>query len=249
MSKHTGVIHSIETFGSADGPGIRFVIFLQGCHMRCQFCHNPDTWNQQSQHHVSAQQLIQKALRYRSYWKESGGITVSGGEPLLQIDFLIELFTLAKQYGIHTAIDTSGQPFHDQEPFFSKFQTLCTLSDLFLLDIKHIDPLIHKQLTGCENQNILAMAHLLDEWKKPMWIRHVLLPNGNSEDCHLLALREFIASLTHVERVEVLPYHTMGKYKWDQLGLPYPLADLPSPDATLIAHANELLQTHTYHKS
>lgn len=249
MSESIGAVHSIETFGSADGPGIRFVIFLQGCHMRCQFCHNPDTWALQPAQEMSARGLIDKALRYRSYWKQNGGITISGGEPLLQIDFLLELFALAKQYGIHTAIDTAGQPFSDQQPFAAKFQTLCSLTDLFLLDIKHIDPLIHKQLTGWDNQNILAMARRLDEWHKPMWIRHVLLPNANSEDRHLLALSQFIASLTHVERVEVLPYHTLGKYKWEQLGLTYPLADLTPPDAALIAHANELLHTHSYHKS
>ena len=249
MSDTLGRIHSIETFGSADGPGIRFVIFLQGCRMRCQFCHNPDTWDVNGGMLKSADALIQQALRYRPYWKTNGGITVSGGEPLLQMEFLIELFQLAKQHGIHTIIDTAGQPFVNDASFLNRFQMLCEYTDLFLLDIKHIDPLIHQELTKQDNQNILAMARYLSEIQKPVWIRHVLLANSNSDDHHLLALRAFLDTLHNIERVEVLPYHSLGQYKWEKLGLTYPLADLPIPDQDSIQHAHELLRIDPYQKS
>ena len=234
MGLHKGAIHSIETFGSVDGPGIRYVIFLQGCRMRCQFCHNADTWKIQ-EGDADADEVLTKALRYKSYWRENGGITVSGGEPLLQIDFLLELFTKAKQKGIHTVIDTCGQPFTREEPFFSKFKELMHLSDLVLLDIKHIDDEQHQKLTGWSNQNILDMARYLAEIKQPVWIRHVLVPSRNDAD-----------ELGNVERFEVLPYHTLGVYKWKELGMEYPLEGIEPPQPELIKHANEMLHTADY---
>lgn len=246
MSNIKGAIHSIETFGSVDGPGVRYVIFLQGCKMRCKFCHNPDTWKIGSDHMQTAEEILNKAMRYRSYWGKQGGITVSGGEPLLQIDFLIELFTLAKKQGIHTVIDTCGQPFTREEPFFSKFNTLLGLTDLFLLDIKHIDKEIHKDLTGWSNANILDMAQYLSERKHPIWIRHVLLPGKNSEDCYLKQLDSFIQSLQNVVRVEILPYHTLGVYKWKELGLEYSLDHIDQPSQDLIDHASKLLHIDNY---
>ncbi len=228
MTTYNGAIHSIETFGSVDGPGIRFVIFVQGCPMRCQFCHNADTWEIQSPT-SSAQSLIDQALRYRSYWRDKGGITVSGGEPLLQIDFLIELFTLAKKEGIHTALDTSGQPFTFKEPFISKFNTLMNICDLVLLDLKQIDDDKHRVLTGHTNQNILEMAQYLSEINKPVWIRHVTIPGINDSDEELSRLSKFIDTLNNVERVDILPYHTLGAYKWKELGLTYPLEGVKSP--------------------
>ena len=155
-----GYIHSTESFGSVDGPGVRFVIFTAGCPMRCQFCHNPDTWNMKTGTLTSTDDLIKKALRYRSYWGDEGGITVSGGEPLLQIDFLTELFKKAKENGIHTTLDTSGNPFTREEPFFSKFNELMKVTDLVMLDIKQIDEEKHKKLTGWSNSNILDMADI-----------------------------------------------------------------------------------------
>ena len=201
-----GYIHSLESFGSVDGPGVRFVIFTSGCAMRCQFCHNPDTWNMQSGTPYTADELIAKALKYRSYWGSEGGITVSGGEPLLQIDFLLELFEKAKEKGIHTVIDTSGQPFTKQEPFFSKFQKLMEYTDLILLDLKQIDEEQHQILTGCTGKNILELAQYLSEIHKPVWIRHVLVPGGSDKDEYLDRLSTFIKTLKNVERVEVLPY-------------------------------------------
>ena len=238
-----GFIHSTESFGSVDGPGVRFVIFVAGCPMRCQFCHNPDTWNMQVGEQKSADELLAQALRYRSYWKDGGGITVSGGEPLLQMDFMIELFRKAKEKGINTTIDTSGAPFTRKEPFFGKFNELMKYTDLLLVDIKHIDDEQHKLLTGHTNRNILDMAQYLSEIGKPVWIRHVLVPERSDKDEYLKELYEFIKTLDNVEKVEVLPYHTFGEYKWKELGYDYPLAGIEPPTKERIKNANEILHT------
>lgn len=243
MTEIKGYIHSTESFGSVDGPGVRFVIFVSGCPMRCQFCHNPDTWNMQAGEERSADELLKTALRYRSYWKNGGGITVSGGEPLLQIDFLIDLFKKAKEQGIHTTIDTSGAPFTREEPFFGKFKTLMEYTDLLLLDIKHIDDEKHKTLTGRTNQNILDLARYLSDTGKPVWIRHVLVPKRSDYDEYLEQLNDFIQTLKNVERVEVLPYHTLGEYKWKELGYDYPLEGIEPPSKERIANANRILHT------
>lgn len=243
MTEIKGYIHSTESFGSVDGPGVRFVIFVSGCPMRCQFCHNPDTWNMQAGEERSADELLKTALRYRSYWKKGGGITVSGGEPLLQIDFLIDLFKKAKEQGIHTTIDTSGAPFTREEPFFGKFKTLMEYTDLLLLDIKHIDDEKHKTLTGRTNQNILDLARYLSDTGKPVWIRHVLVPERSDYDEYLEQLNDFIQTLKNVERVEVLPYHTLGEYKWKELGYDYPLEGIEPPSKERIANANRILHT------
>lgn len=238
-----GFIHSTESFGSVDGPGVRFVTFVAGCPMRCQFCHNPDTWNMQVGEQKSADELLAQALRYRSYWKDGGGITVSGGEPLLQMDFMIELFQKAKEKGINTTIDTSGAPFTRKEPFFGKFNELMKYTDLLLVDIKHIDDEQHKLLTGQTNKNILDMARYLSEIGKPVWIRHVLVPERSDKDEYLKELYEFIKTLGNVEKVEVLPYHTFGEYKWKELGYDYPLAGIEPPTKERIKNANEILHT------
>ncbi|GAA6492677.1 pyruvate formate-lyase-activating protein [Candidatus Bariatricus faecipullorum] len=221
-----GLVHSTESFGSVDGPGVRFIVFMQGCPMRCQFCHNPDTWKMEERGNASwrtPQELLQTALRYRPYWGKDGGITVSGGEPLLQLDFLLEFFRMAKTQGIHTALDTSGQPFTEKEPFFSKFRELMQYTDLVLLDIKHIDDEAHRKLTGHSNENILRLASWLSSLEKPVWIRHVLVPGRTDDDGALRRLHQFLSTLHNVKRVEVLPYHTMGVYKWEELGLVCPL--------------------------
>ena len=238
-----GFIHSTESFGSVDGPGVRFVIFVAGCPMRCQFCHNPDTWNMQVGEQKSADELLAQALRYRSYWKDGGGITVSGGEPLLQMDFMIELFQKAKEKGINTTIDTSGAPFTRKEPFFGKFNELMKYTDLLLVDIKHIDDEQHKLLTGQTNKNILDMARYLSEIGKPVWIRHVLVPEKSDKDEYLKELYKFIKTLDNVEKVEILPYHTFGEYKWKELGYDYPLAGIEPPTKDRIKNANEILHT------
>lgn len=226
-----GKIHSVESFGSADGPGVRYIIFLQGCRMRCKYCHNPDTWASQQYESQTSEEVLKKALRYKSYWGKNGGITVSGGEALLQIDFLIDLFQRAKEKGVHTTLDTSGNPFTREGEFFEKFQKLMEVTDLFMLDIKHIDSSAHKELTGQPNENILDMARYLSEQKKDMWIRHVLVPGYTDSEEQLKALQAFIKTLDTVKRVEVLPYHTLGVFKWEELGLPYGLEGVSNTES------------------
>ena len=241
MSEVKGYIHSTESFGSVDGPGVRFIIFVSGCPMRCQFCHNPDTWTMKDADWQTADEVLKKALRYKNYWGEKGGITVSGGEPLLQIDFLIELFRKAKKNGVHTTLDTSGNPFTREEPYFSKFNELMKYTDLFMLDIKHIDDEEHKKLTGQTNKNILDMAQYLSKNGKKMWIRHVLVPGITTDERYLKQLREFIDTLKTVDRVEVLPYHTLGVFKWKELGIPYQLEGVEPPTKEQIECAKRIL--------
>ena len=234
-------VHSVESFGSVDGPGIRFVIFLKGCAMRCQYCHNPDTWDRAGGNLRSVDDVLTQALRYRSYWGEKGGITVSGGEALLQIQPLTELFHKAKDLGINTCLDTSAQPFSRKDGRFSAFEALMKYTDLVLLDIKHIDNGAHKRLTGWENENILDCARYLSDIHKPVWIRHVLVPGINDDDESLHRLRSFIDTLSNVERVEVLPYHDLGVYKWEQLDIPYKLTDVKPPTEESVLHARKIL--------
>ena len=237
-----GRVHSTESFGSADGPGVRYIVFLQGCPMRCRYCHNPDTWAGKGGTMMDADTLLDQAERYRSYWGPEGGITVSGGEALLQIDFLLDLFTRAKARGINTCLDSSLAPFTREEPFFSKFNQLMDVCDLVLADIKHIDPEKHKDLTGRDNANILDCLRYMSEVGEPMWIRHVLVPEITDVDEYLYRTREFIAQLKTVERVEVLPYHTLGVFKWDELGIPYTLKDVDPPAPERVEHATKILR-------
>lgn len=214
--------------------------------MRCKYCHNPDTWNLSGGEEKTADELIQSALKFKKYWGDKGGITISGGEPLLQIDFLIDLLKKAKEEGIHTTIDTAGNPFTREEPFFAKFEELMKYTDLLLLDLKEINPKRHKELTGFENSNILEMAKYLSEIGKPVWIRHVLVPENSDFDEDLTALGDFIGNLSNVEKVEVLPYHTLGKFKWDNLGIAYQLEGINSPEQERIKNAQQLLGCSKY---
>ena len=247
-----GWVHSTESFGAVDGPGIRFLIFLQGCSMRCRYCHNPDTWRLAEEagdgtaskgpwKQMSVDELLKKAERYRSYWRDTGGITVSGGEALLQIDFLMALFEEAHRRRISTVLDTAAQPFTRKQPFFGKFERLMESTNLILLDIKHIDDTKHKILTGHTNENILDCARFLSDIGKPVWIRHVLVPGINDSEEDLSRTADFIRTLTNVRKVEVLPYHTLGTFKWEQLGVDYTLKDVAPPTAEQIAKAREIL--------
>ena len=246
MSICKGRISTTESFGSVDGPGIRFIVFVQGCRYRCQYCHNPETWERAGGYEATPEEMFREALRYRPYWKRTGGITVSGGEPLLQLEFVTELFRLAKEKGVNTVIDTAGEPFTYDEPFFSAFETLLPLSDLFLLDLKQIDDAKHRALTGTSNESALALARFLSERGKRMWIRHVLVPGWTTGEEDLGRLSEFIAGLKTVDRVEVLPYHAMARHKYEELHLPYRLGDTPAPTAEEIASAEEILRVGEY---
>lgn len=236
-----GFIHSTESFGSVDGPGIRFLIFLQGCPMRCQFCHNPDSWKIGVGEEKTADELLDQAERFRSYWGDMGGITVSGGEALLQIDFLIELFEKAHQRGINTCLDTSAQLFTRNGVFFEKFQRLMAVTDTVLLDIKHINDEAHRKLTNHTNRNILDCARYLSDIKKTVWIRHVLIPGITDKDEYLMELRDFLKTLDNIQRIDVLPYHTMGIYKYEKLGVDYPLKDVLPPSPDRVENAKRIL--------
>ncbi len=241
MEKYKGIVHSFESFGSVDGPGVRCVVFMQGCKMRCKYCHNPDTWGIVGQEYT-AEELFEKVWKYRAYWGhdlEKGGVTVSGGEPLLQIDFVTEFFKILKDHGVHTAIDTSGQPFSTEEKFLAKFDELLKYTDLILLDLKEYSSEKHKLLTGFDNKNILEMASYLSEKGIPMWIRHVLVPSITDSDETLTNISKFIKSLKTVEKVEILPYHTLGISKWERLGIPYSLEGIRSPSEDEIKRAEE----------
>ena len=238
----TGLIHSTESFGAVDGPGIRFVIFVKGCRMRCRYCHNADTWDPAGADERTPEDVLAEAERYRAYWGKKGGITVSGGEPLLQLPFVTDLFRLAKERGISTALDTAGQPFTRTEPAFSEIRALLSYTDLVLLDIKEIDTEKHRALTGWGNENILDFARYLSETGKPVWIRHVLVPGVTDCDEDLTQLRRFIDTLNNVERVEVLPYHRFGEEKWRLLGIPYTLADTEPPTEDRINNAKRILR-------
>ena len=245
MGETLGRVHSVESFGSADGPGVRYIVFLKGCNMRCKYCHNPDTWAKCGENDgaklMTPQEVLKTAMRYKAYWKQTGGITVSGGEALLQIDFVTELFKLAKEKGVNTCLDTSGNPFTVEEPFFGKFNELMKYTDLFMLDIKHIDDEEHKKLTGQTNKNILDMAQYLSKNGKKMWLRHVLVPGIPTDERYLKQLREFIDTLKTVDRVEVLPYHTLGVFKWKELGIPYQLEGVEPPTEEQIECAKKIL--------
>ena len=238
-----GFIHSTESFGTVDGPGVRFVIFLQGCPMRCKYCHNPDTWKMNAGSVRSPQSLIQEYKRNQAFYAK-GGITVTGGEALMQIDFLLDLFTLAKQEKIHTCLDTSGITYHPGPSSYNeKLDRLMALTDLVLLDLKHMDPAGHKDLTGHDNADILAFAKYLEEKQVPVWIRHVVVPGITDDPRQLTALGKFIGGLSNVKALDVLPYHIMGVTKYQQLRIPYPLEGIPPATVAQAKEAKKIILT------
>lgn len=232
-----GHIHSIESFGTVDGPGIRFVIFMQGCTLKCKYCHNRDTWKVNSGNKISIEELIKEILKYKTYMDNSGGgVTVSGGEPLLQAEFVTELFKQLKEIGIHTALDTAGSI-----PLSPTIKELLKYTDLVLLDIKHIDDEKAINLTGFSNKNNLEFAKYLNNVNIPVWIRQVLVPGYTDDKFDLQKLKNFIDSLSNVEKVELLPYHNLGKFKWDEIGDTYELENVIPPSAEDIQKAEQIL--------
>ena len=212
-------VHSIESFGSADGPGVRFLVFLQGCNMRCKYCHNPDTWDINGGEYKSVDEIVEKINRYKNYIIPSGGgVTVTGGEPLIQASFVLELFKKLKENGIHTCVDTSGM-----FALTDGIKEVLKYTDLVLLDIKHIDDEKCKELVGVSNKKELEFARYLSDNNIKMWIRQVLVPGYTDDGQDLLKLKNFLSTLKTVEKIQILPYHNMGKYKWEKLGLEYPL--------------------------
>ena len=218
-----GNVHSIESFGTVDGPGIRLVVFLQGCPMRCLYCHNPDTWSYEENKKVFVSEILDKYDSIKEFLK-NGGITVTGGEPLSQIDFVTELFKQAKQKNIHTALDTSGVLFNRKN--LAQFDRLLKYTDLVLLDIKHINDEEHKKLTGFSNKNILDFALYLSDKNIPIWVRHVVVPTITDDEKYLKALGKFLANIKSLKALDVLPYHNMAISKYENLNIDYPLKNI-----------------------
>ncbi|WP_024855920.1 pyruvate formate-lyase-activating protein [Ruminococcus albus] len=220
----TGRIHSVESFSAVDGPGTRFVVFFQGCPMRCLYCHNPDTWRSDGGREVTAEDILTEYEAVKEFM-HNGGITCTGGEPCLQIGFLTELFEKAKSKGINTCLDTSGITFKPNDT--TAFDRLIKSTDLVMLDIKHIDPLMHKKITGHDNKGILAFAEYLSDNGIPVWIRHVVVPDLTDDEESLYRLGHFLARIKTLKALDVLPYHTLGRHKYEELGMEYPLGDTP----------------------
>ena len=232
-----GKIHSTESFGTVDGPGIRFVVFMQGCNLKCKYCHNRDTWDTNSGTTISVSELVKEVLKYKTYIDNSnGGVTVSGGEPLLQTEFVTEFFKELKKLNIHTALDTAGSL-----PISDKIKELLKYTDLVLLDIKHINNEKAINLTGISNKNNLEFAKYLSNINIPVWIRQVLIPGYTDDKFDLIKLKEFLNTLKNVEKVEILPYHDLGKFKWEKLGDKYELENVKSPTNEDIQKAKNLL--------
>ncbi len=241
-----GYIHSKESFGTVDGPGIRYVLFMQGCPMRCLYCHNPDTWERSGGSAVTVEEIIEEYWNNRHFYKD-GGITVTGGEPLLQIDFITELFAAAKKKGIHTCIDTSGITYNGNDAAgLDKLDRLMSLTDLVMLDIKHIDPEKHKELTAHSNERILAFAKYLEARNIPLWIRHVVVTGYTDKEEDLFALGRFIGVLRNLRALDVLPYHTMGENKYREMGIPYPLEGIPATEKKKAEEAKNIILRGIY---
>lgn len=230
-------IHSIESFGTVDGPGIRFVLFLQGCHLKCKYCHNRDTWDMNGGEYKSLDEIFEKIIKYKNYIHPNGGVTITGGEPLLQVKFLIELFKKLKKEKIHTCIDTSGMV-----TLTDDIKHLLSMTDLVLLDIKHINTQKSKELVGFNNEKELEFAKYLSNNNIHMWIRQVLIPGYTDDENDLLQLKDFIDELENVDKIEILPYHDMGKYKWKKLGLNYELENVKSANDGDIEKAKKILE-------
>ncbi|MFV0465550.1 MAG: pyruvate formate-lyase-activating protein [Lachnospiraceae bacterium] len=236
-----GYIHSLESFGTVDGPGVRFVTFFQGCPLRCLYCHNPDTWNMKDGKKMTSDAIIERMARNRGFYT-TGGLTATGGEPLLQIDFLTELFEKAKLEGFSTCLDTSGIVFdRSNEMLMTKFNALAAVTDLVMLDIKHMQDPEHIKLTGASNVNVFAFAEFLESKQIPVWIRHVVVPGITMDRNELEQLGNYLARLTNLQKLEILRYHTMGRSKYENMCMPYPLEGVPQLRKEEAAEAEQIV--------
>ena len=231
-----GRVHSFETFGTVDGPGIRFVVFMKGCPLKCKYCHNRDTWSAEGAQLYTAEEVMTEVRKYRNFINSSkGGVTVSGGEALIQPQFVLELFKKCKEEGIHTAVDTSGYV------NIEDVREVMEYTDLVLLDLKHADAIKHQELTGVNNDKIKQFAQYLSDINKAVWIRYVLIPGYTDDEADLLAAYEYLKNFKNIEKVEVLPYHSMGKIKWENLNVEYPLEGVRAPTADEVERARRIL--------
>lgn len=235
MSGIWGRIHSVETFGAVDGPGIRYVLFLQGCMFRCLYCHNPDTWDINGGNEIDSDEVIEDVKNYLSFIK-NGGFTLSGGEPLLQPEFALDLIRKTKELGLHTAVDTAGSV-----PL-SAVKEIANEADLIMLDIKTADKSLIKELIGRDDNNAVDLLDYREEIKKPVWIRHVLVPEYTMSEKRDIMLAELLKRYSCIERVELLPFHKMGEYKWKNLGLEYKLYDIPAPKIEEMEKSAQILR-------
>lgn len=231
-----GLIHSFQSLGTVDGPGVRFVAFLQGCHLRCKCCHNPDTWDMTGGKRFSAEEIVKKALRFQEYFGKEGGITLSGGEPLLQPDFVFELFSLCQKAGLNTCLDTSGAILND------KVKAILSLTDRVLLDIKYTTDAAYRENVGCSMETPLAFLSYLNESKIPTTLRQVIIPTLNDTEENILALKELAAEHPCVDKIELLPFRKICQTKYDNMKLEFPLAHTPEPTAKSMKRLNALLQ-------
>lgn len=232
-----------ESFGLVDGPGVRCILFISGCPLRCLYCHNPEMQNPNCGEKITPQEAFNKLIRYKPYWKDNGGVTISGGEPLLHIDFLIELGKLLKKEGIHYCIDTSAAPFSSNPEYLKKFDELLSVCDLFLLDLKALDPVLHKTITGKDNKNILECFDYLNKKNFPIWVRYVLLPGYTDKEDVLINSSKFLKSFNNIQRLEVLPYHALAIPKYQNLHIEYKLLDTKTPTMEEIERANKLIDS------
>lgn len=230
-----GYIHSIETMGLLDGPGIRFVVFMQGCLLRCVYCHNPDTWNLKKGTEMTPAELIAKIKRYQPYFKEDGGVTFSGGEPLVQSEFLIECLKLCKQEGIHTAIDTAGVGGTNNKEVLK-------YTDLVIFDVKALTTDTYQDMVGRKIEESLAFLELCQTLEKPMWIRQVIVPGKNDTEEYVMELAKFLKLLKHIEKIEFLPYELLGVHKYKELGIPYRLEGVPAMEHSRCQELYQLLE-------
>ena len=233
----TGKLHSFESCGTVDGPGIRFIIFTQGCPLRCKYCHNPDTWDfKDTKYERSVEFTINEIKKYKPFFRNGGGLTITGGEPFVQLNYIEALLKRAKEEEIHTVVDTSGYIFND------RVKEVLEYVDLVLLDIKSIDPDIYKELTGVELENTLKFAEYLNDIRKPVWIRHVVVPGITDKKENLEKLADYVSKLKNVEKIELLPFHQMGTHKWEEMNLEYPLKDVEEPTADEMKAARQIFK-------
>ncbi len=231
-----GNIHSIQSLGALDGPGIRFVMFLQGCNLRCGCCHNPDTWDLSGGTAFTAEEIVKKALRYKEYFGKKGGITASGGEPLLQADFVKEVFSLCHKEGVNTCLDTSGSILNDG------IKALLSETDRVLLDIKYTDDSLYREHVGCKMQPVLDFLNYLNTVNIPVTLRQVIIPTLNDNAENILRLKEIAGRFSCVDKIELLPFKKICQVKYDSLGIPFPFADIPEPSQDTISRLNELIK-------
>ena len=241
--KLTGKLHSFESCGTVDGPGIRFIVFMQGCPLRCKYCHNPDTWKlEDAKYERDIEFTINEIKKYKPFFRNGGGLTITGGEPFVQIDYVEALLKRAKEEGIHTVVDTSGYIFND------RIKEVLEYVDLVLLDIKSMDPVVYRDLTGVELENTLKFAEYLSKIDKPMWLRHVVVPGLTDKKENLEKLSKFISNMTNIKKIELLPFHQMGTHKWEELGIEYPLKNLREPTLEEMKEARSFFKLGDYLK-